>query len=70
MSEVNVIPCTCPTCPGSGCTCGCQGAAEKTPCACGPNCACGDACQCANGAVGATHQKGTAAHCYMGGVEL
>ncbi len=55
MNEsTNPTPCTCSTCPGTGCTCGCQPAATQTTqavppaaCPCGPQCACGPACSCA-----------------------
>lgn len=44
------IPCTCQTCPGMSCTCGCQKAsaqaANEAACACGPLCQCGQACNC------------------------
>jgi hypothetical protein len=40
--------CTCDTCPGSSCTCGCQhtGTAPSSACTCGPACACGPTCGC------------------------
>ena len=37
-------PCGCKACPGPGCKCGCQNAAARTACACGPQCRCGGAC--------------------------
>jgi hypothetical protein len=47
-------PCTCTTCPGASCTCGCQTfptqvaaqAATQAACACGPQCQCGQGCTC------------------------
>jgi hypothetical protein len=42
-------PCTCTTCPGTPCACGCQEAkqaATQAPCACGPQCQCGQGCDC------------------------
>jgi hypothetical protein len=44
----NSTPCTCETCPGSACTCGCQDAkaAPKTGCQCGDACKCGPNCSC------------------------
>jgi hypothetical protein len=44
-------PCTCKTCPGTSCTCGCQKdapqAATQAARACGPQCTCGQGCTCA-----------------------
>lgn len=46
--------CTCESCPGPACACGCQQAvsqatnpvASQAVCACGPQCACGAGCTC------------------------
>lgn len=46
--------CTCETCTGAPCTCGCQHPDAPTTsspdcgeaCTCGPTCACGDTCRC------------------------
>ena len=40
--------CSCVTCPGANCACGCQAniEAEQKPCACGPDCKCGPSCTC------------------------
>jgi hypothetical protein len=40
--------CTCVSCPGSSCTCGCQttGTAQRSVCRCGEACACGPTCGC------------------------
>ncbi len=40
--------CTCVTCPGSTCTCGCQntGTDRRSGCQCGTACECGPACEC------------------------
>jgi hypothetical protein len=42
------ITCTCATCPGSSCTCGCQNiaTAPRPGCKCGAACACGPSCSC------------------------
>ena len=44
-------PCTCKTCPGATCSCGCQTvpsqAATQATRACGPQCQCGQGCTCA-----------------------
>lgn len=43
-------PCTCTTCPGPQCTCGCQ-PIEARPAAASDGCVactCGDACRCSN----------------------
>jgi hypothetical protein len=47
MSEAKESQCGCNTCPGPGCTCGCQKGSEQSQCACGPQCGCGDSCLCA-----------------------
>lgn len=36
--------CACESCPGTGCSCGCQTA--KTNCHCNSGCQCGTACNC------------------------
>lgn len=40
--------CTCGTCPGPDCTCGCQTVKATPPsgCQCGSTCNCGPACSC------------------------
>lgn len=50
--------CTCTTCPGASCACGCQEVAAQAiaqaivrtaaqgACACGPQCQCGPGCTC------------------------
>ena len=40
--------CACETCPGPGCTCGCQvvKTAPPTGCQCGDACTCGPTCGC------------------------
>lgn len=40
--------CTCDTCVGTQCTCGCQNqpAAPALSCQCGEACNCGEACTC------------------------
>lgn len=51
MSTTSTV-CTCDTCPGSTCTCGCQSAASPTitqpaaACQCGEVCTCGPDCRC------------------------
>ena len=47
MNESIENICTCTTCPGTACDCGCQSVAQKNVCACGTQCSCGDACACA-----------------------
>ncbi|MEO8307681.1 MAG: hypothetical protein ABI616_06530 [Pseudomonadota bacterium] len=47
MNESNESLCTCNSCPGTQCGCGCQGGAQKNGCSCGAQCNCGDACGCA-----------------------
>lgn len=39
-------PCTCKSCPGTSCTCGCQRNTTQATCACGPQCQCGPGCTC------------------------
>jgi hypothetical protein len=53
MNTPQQSACTCNTCPGTGCTCGCQQAAAQAACACGPQCPCGPQCRCSAGASGA-----------------
>ena len=36
MNATQQFPCNCTTCPGTGCTCGCQQATEQTAGACSP----------------------------------
>jgi hypothetical protein len=48
--------CTCVSCAGASCTCGCQSAVpavgETQPaCLCGPACTCGPDCACVRGAT-------------------
>ena len=50
MSTNQQVACNCTTCPGTGCTCGCQQTAQQTAGACGPQCQCGTLCQCGAGA--------------------
>ena len=48
MSETK-ISCSCSTCNGGACTCGCQPAtpeARRAGCSCGEVCKCGAACAC------------------------
>ena len=58
MNATQQVSCNCTTCPGTGCTCGCQQAAAQTACACGPQCQCGAQCQC-----GTQCQCGAGASC-------
>lgn len=46
MNTPQQTPCNCTTCPGTGCTCGCQPPAAQVACACGPQCRCGTQCLC------------------------
>jgi hypothetical protein len=46
MNTIQQAPCNGTTCPGTGCTCGCQQAAKQTAGACSPQCQCGAQCQC------------------------
>ena len=50
MNTTQQSACSCNTCPGTGCTCGCQQAAAQTAGACSPQCLCGTQCQCGSGA--------------------
>ena len=54
MNTTQQAPCNCTTCPGTGCTRGCQQAAEQTAGACGAQCQCGAQCGCGAGASCAT----------------
>jgi hypothetical protein len=47
MNESIETLCTCTSCPGSACDCGCQDVVQKNGCSCGSQCSCGDACACA-----------------------
>jgi hypothetical protein len=47
MNATQQVPCNCSTCPATGCTCGCQKAAEQTASTCGPQCQCGAGASCA-----------------------
>ena len=45
---INSNVCTCETCPGPGCKCGCQTVKTAPPagCQCGSACTCGPTCGC------------------------
>lgn len=45
--------CTCVSCAGASCTCGCQSTAPETKpaCLCGDACTCGPNCACVRGAT-------------------
>lgn len=58
MNTIQQVPCNCTTCPGTGCSCGCQQAAAQTAGACGPQCQCGAQCLC-----GSQCQCGAGASC-------
>ena len=58
MNTTQQSTCSCTTCPGTGCTCGCQQAAAQTARACAPQCQCGAQCQC-----GSQCQCGAGASC-------
>ncbi len=51
MNTAIQTECTCNTCPGAGCACGCQDSqllqGRQKACACGPQCQCGSQCTCA-----------------------
>ena len=49
MNATQQVPCNCTMCPGTGCACGCQQAAEQTSGDCGPQCHCGTQCHCSAG---------------------
>jgi hypothetical protein len=44
----NTNGCACESCPGTGCTCGCQAAKtdKRSGCQCGSHCGCGSTCTC------------------------
>ena len=44
----NSNACTCKSCPGPSCNCGCQPpkAERRAGCQCGEACNCGDTCSC------------------------
>ena len=48
MNTTTPKACTCESCAGATCTCGCQGAQnDRRPgCRCGEICACGPECTC------------------------
>lgn len=53
-SNATTPACGCANCPGAGCTCGCQAAAQTQPAAAsGSGCTCGPRCACQNGCRGA-----------------
>lgn len=47
MNTTQQATCTCNTCPGASCACGCQQPPAQIASACGPQCQCGAQCQCA-----------------------
>ena len=48
MIEVSENLCSCDTCVGTDCACGCQAAMEEAICGCSSLCACGVDCNCRN----------------------
>src|SRR5882724_6622182 len=46
MNDVKQAACTCGTCNGSTCACGCQQPAQQAVCACGAQCKCEPVCVC------------------------